>query len=451
MQSSKRKRSQDEWQNISKRNKTSDSNEEPSANEDEEKNDSFDSLIFEGSETEIEDVVPVEIATSDSLKIHVATAIESRKKHNWIDSEWKSLEDVEEFLDSDGFVLFDDKDLKIGQKFYFRCSEIPKDRKRDQWCAAQYIIFLPADSNRIILQFNGCDHTHNALLATYKLRPISKDMKVFITDLFDADTTRTCAVLKSIANARVKQQLFTAKPDPTKRQITYLLAKHRKRDNQPIIHVGDLMKWCEERTAFPTNPDDGFVLGYDCLTSEDNQSFRFCLSTPNLLDKLSNALVIAIDATYKLNWMGYPLIILGTVDNTKKFHPLVYSCSSHERTEDYEYVFKTIKDSIAKHLNKIFKPEQLVADGADAIRNGFYKVFDSAKTDIMCFAHVLRNVRKRPFTNKTNKSLIIDDIRKIQLASNKNIFDLMTNLFLEKWGHLEENFVKYFKKEWLGG
>lgn len=275
-------------------------------------------------------------------------------------------------------------------------------------------------------------------------------MKVFITDLFNSEVTRTSAVLKSIANARVKQQLFLDEPDPTPRQISYLLSKYRKKETKPIINMGDLMKWCQERAAFPSNSDDAFVIGHECSTHEGNQSFRFCMSTPTLLEKLSNALIIATDATYKLNWLGYPLIIVGTVDNAKKFHPMIYAFSSHERTEDYEFVFQTIKDAIALHLKKEFKPEILVADGADAIRNAFYKVYESAKDDVMCFAHVLRNVKKRPFTCKTNKSLIIEDIRKIQLAPNKHVFELMTTLFVEKWKNLENNFIEYFKKEWLG-
>lgn len=68
----------------------------------------------------------------------------------------------------------------------------------------------------------------------------------------------------------------------------------------------------------------------------------------------------------------------------------------------------------------------------------------------MCFTHVLQNVRKRPFTSKVNKALIIDDIRKIQLASSKNMFEQMTRLFVEKWEPIERNFIEYFKKQWLG-
>lgn len=291
-------------------------------------NDSFDQLIFEESDaddnpkeatTEI-----VEIDKLNALKINVATESKQKRKHNWTQTEWESLEEVEEFLESEGFVLFDEKNLKIGQKFYFRCNEIPKDRKRDQWCAPQYIIFLPSDSKKIILQFNGCEHNHNALLSTYKLRPISNNMKVFITDLFESGITKTNVILKTLSKARNTQQLFVDEPDPTPRQLSYLLSKYRQQDAQPVVKMGDLSKWCEERMTFPSNPDDAFVIGYDCSTTENSQSFRFCMSTPHLLNILSSASVISIDATCKLNWMEYPLIILGMVDNMKRFHPMVY-------------------------------------------------------------------------------------------------------------------------------
>lgn len=69
---------------------------------------------------------------------------------------------------------------------------------------------------------------------------------------------------------------------------------------------------------------------------------------------------------------------------------------------------------------------------------------DSAEADIM------RKVRKRPFTSKINKALVIDDIRKIQLSPNKTTFDLMTRFFIDKWQPIESNFTEYFQKQWLG-
>lgn len=177
--------------------------------------------------------------------------------------------------------------------------------------------------------------------------------------------------------------------------------------------------------------------------------FGFAFSTLLLLQILKNVKTICIDATYKLNWHGYPLKVLGTVDRTKRFYPLVYACCSHERTSDYTFIFECVKKAIRKHFDVEFKPEILIADGADSIRNSYYRCFETAKIDVMCFAHVLRNCHKRPFTSKNNKRLILDDIRNIQLAPNPSTFNMMCELFIEKWQILEPNFIQYFKKEWF--
>lgn len=113
-------------------------------------------------------------------------------------------------------------------------------------------------------------------------------------------------------------------------------------------------------------------------------------------------------------------------------------------------MFECVKEAIKTHLNREFTPKKLIADGADAIRTSFYKVFISAELDVMCYAHVLRNCCKRPFTSKNNKQLILDDIQKMQVAPNKPTFNMMNKLFIEKWKTIEPDFVAYFQKEWLG-
>lgn len=275
-------------------------------------------------------------------------------------------------------------------------------------------------------------------------------MTTFIHEFYQNGSTKPAAVLAYIKLTRERFGLFIYEPDPNSRQLEYIHKKYISKHVKPMINVGDLMKWCDEHSKFPTDHNEAFVLAHESSSIQDSMSFRFTMTTPNLLAKLASRKTICIDATYKLNWMGFPLIIMGTVDRAKRFHPLIYACSSHERSEDYIFVFQSVKDGIRKHLRKIFNPMTLIADGADAIRNGFYTVFPNATLDIMCFAHVLRNIRKRPFSYKNNRSLIIDDIRKMQLVPNRRIFQHMADLFCKKWTPLESNFVIYFKQQWLG-
>lgn len=371
-----------------------------------------------------------------------------KSKFSWVKE--RTTKDLDEAIDSiteEGFIMYDDHDLKCGQKFYFRCAKIPKGRKT--WCNKRYIIFLPASNDDVEILINGLEHNHNELLKDEK-RPVSDEMTAIIHDFYENGSTIPSAVLKYIRLTREKFNLFTDEPDPNVRQLEYIYKKYITKHVNPMINVGDLMQWCDDNSKYPSDPNEAFILSHESCAIQEAMSFRFTMTTPLLLSKLAKRETICIDATYKLNWMGFPLIILGTVDRAKRFHPMIYACSSHERTEDYAFVFQSVKSGIKVHLKERFNPMTLIADGADAIRTGFYNVFPNAKLDVMCFAHVLRNIRKRPFTCKNNKSLIIDDIRKIQLAPNRKIFEYMAELFCDKWSPLEGNFVTYFKQQWLG-
>lgn len=353
-----------------------------------------------------------------------------------------------DFLDESGFVCYDYKNLKIGQKFYFRCRSIPKER--DQWCAIRYTLFFPSTSLKVQILKNQHDHDHDALLEG-TTRPISDEMAQYVKGLFECGTTKTSEITAHIEYARNKNGLFQKEPTPGKRQIEYLIRKFRSAEAPSMLKLGDLIEWCNKYSQLPSDVNEAFVISQETSSPNDpNLSFRFVLSTRLLLEKCLEQKVIGIDATYKLNWLDYPLMVYGTVDREKKFHPLAYACCSHEQTHDFQFIFQSIKTAIKTHLDADFEPTTMIADGADAIRNAFYGSFDSAELDIMCFAHVLRNCNKRPFTSKANKQLVLDDIRQMQLAPNRATFNMMAKLFREKWMRIESDFVAYFEKEWLG-
>lgn len=409
-----------------------------------------DSLVFE-TQIESNSSILIETDNANPMKIPIE-AEKQRSKFEWTeDRKFATLEEAEAYLTSRGFVFFDVKNLICGQKFYFRCSKIPKDRKRSEWCKRRYIIFLPSDSTEFIVQCNDQNHNHDELLLGKKNR-VSKEMKEFIRDLFDKNTTKPKDISSHIDSARKQRGLFGNEANPGIRQIEYLLGLFRQGDTEPVVNLGDLMQWCESNATVPTNDDEPFVLSHGISSHKKGENgFRFCITTLRLLLLLSEAKKICIDATYKLNWLGYPLIILGTVDQQKKFHPMIYACSSNETTDDYKFMFESAKNGIHRCFNRVFSPELLIADGAEAIRNAFFDVCkESAKKFIMCAAHMLRNVRKRPFKSTQIRNLIVEDIRKIQLAATKQIFEMMSSLFLEKWKYEEPAFVKYFKSEWLG-
>lgn len=153
---------------------------------------------------------------------------------------------------------------------------------------------------------------------------------------------------------------------------------------------------------------------------------------------------VCIDSTYKLNWNEFPLTILGTVNRHKKFHPIAFACTTNETADDYAFVFDAVRTKIEQYFSKTFEPTTLIWDAANAIRNAFYKIFPNATIDIMCFAHVLRNVDKQKFKSKNNKKLIKEDIILLRQASDRKLFSFMAKMFCAKWKLVEPDFVTYF-------
>lgn len=102
--------------------------------------------------------------------------------------------------------------------------------------------------------------------------------------------------------------------------------------------------------------------------------FRFVVSTRRLLKHCVELKIMCADATYKLNWCGFPFMVIGTVDTSKTFHPLCFACCSGETTSDFEFIFKTMNDAVNELFDCEMAPEILIADGANSIRNAFMNV-----------------------------------------------------------------------------
>jgi hypothetical protein len=77
------------------------------------------------------------------------------------------------------------------------------------------------------------------------------------------------------------------------------------------------------------------------------------------------------DATYKLNWQGFLVLIVRTSDYNRKLHPFGLAVCSDEKQQDFEFIFKSISDGVEKFTESKFTPEILIADGSGDTRNAF--------------------------------------------------------------------------------
>ena len=67
---------------------------------------------------------------------------------------------------------------------------------------------------------------------------------------------------------------------------------------------------------------------------------------------------ICTDGTHKITYQGYPIILVGTTDLNRVFHPFGTMLTRYEKTKDFEFMFQTVKDL----ANKIFVPESVIKD-----------------------------------------------------------------------------------------
>lgn len=141
------------------------------------------------------------------------------------------------------------------------------------------------------------------------------------------------------------------------------------------------------------------VVAYIVRTDEENVEnsvFRFFVSTKLLLNQAVNARILHTDATYKLVWQGFPVLQIGTTDADRKFHPFGIGVCTNERADDFEFIFRSLKEGVRRITEKEIDPNVLVSDAAASIHNGFKKTFTNLTNDDigMCWSHVRRNVVK---------------------------------------------------------
>lgn len=128
-------------------------------------------------------------------------------------------------------------------------------------------------------------------------------------------------------------------------------------------------------------------------------------------------------------------------------HIIAFSVTTNETSENYEFLFTSIRSKIKKILNLNYRPEVLVSDSADAIANGFYKAFfdvDNAK-NVTCWFHVVKALRTK-LAGSQHISSVLADVGHIHLSSSEETFRRATDLFVEKRSEELPVFCKYFKQ-----
>ncbi|CAF5175734.1 unnamed protein product, partial [Rotaria magnacalcarata] len=218
---------------------------------------------------------------------------------------------------------------------------------------------------------------------------------------------------------------------------------------------GEIEQWClKSSQSIPESDDAPFFASYQIIYDDDGDinenKFRFFITIKRLLQTASISKKIHADATYKLVWQGFPVLIIGATDLDRHFHLFGMAICSNETTQDFRFIFRALQKGMKKLNLEEIDPDFLIAADADAIRNAFQDVFGEKKM-VMCWAHMRRNVVKKieSMVKKSEQEDLVNDVESLQLAQDERIFIKASNLFVKKWSKKEPNFIQYFQNEWL--
>ena len=448
---------------------------------------------------------------SDSL---TPTQSSNRKRVRGPAMEWKfvkvfeTAEEVDAIIKSDKWSLYYHGRNSEGRYSVYRCSQskqkLSDSRFKDQIrrkkakiaqleeienydptdgenydnheiCKCAVKLLYRADSTKVIYSESNHEHTnHNK-----KVTGISLKMTEKILELYELGVTKPSSIKMTLRSLDLDEEI------PTRRQLYYELVKIKlKKFGIVNIKMSQLNQWLLEHSCVPDDENMPFVIKFESGSNslfapivnlneeddnekendededEDHQTaiyFRFMVSTASLLKLAINCSYVCTDATYKLIWFGFPVLMIGTTDPNRQFHPFGMAVSTNECAQDFKFIFESVKDAVKSIHNETFRPTMLQADAAQSITNGFKACFSYDDTDftrLNCWAHVDKKLRSKLLIikDKNIRSDLYENICVLQLANNRVTFDYLTKLFFKKWctGTVKViEFLDYMKKNWI--
>ncbi|OWY95557.1 hypothetical protein PHMEG_00034409, partial [Phytophthora megakarya] len=166
----------------------------------------------------------------------------------------------------------------------------------------------------------------------------------------------------------------------------------------------------------------------DVGNGSDEHPFLVGLTTKRLLRNAARdpaSFVFHMDATFKLNQVGYPVIVCGILDKCHSFHPVALFITSQRLTELYIKALRALRKIFTTVTGEQMLLRYVMADAEVAQQNAVDEVFgvDSDFTYLMCF----------------------------YLMTSQEAYDDHVKVVLAKWDdeNLLTGFKSYFNNVWV--
>lgn len=361
-------------------------------------------------------------------------------KKNWVESKnFPSEAEAKAFIANESsWSIYTTNKLSTGKKVIYRCKNV---KLRGKQCDASVYLFYPSNKLDVIMYSSANEHScqpekqHN--------KKMTEETKGIIRQYFVEGTKTRKAIQAKLAKANIVL--------PSKNQLNNYISQLNLEIYGPsTISIGELEVFLRSHLSIPEDPNEAFIVDYICDDTNDG-NFKFFVSTQTLLQNAIGVNLVSADTTYKMIWQGFPIAPVGTIDKDRHFHLFGTLVSKEEKSADFEFAFKSVKDAVQKIFSHEMIIKIIISDAAAAIHNGARAVFGPGILILMCWFHQKKAVKK--IIDKFVKSIqiqdeILGDLNFLNLSENKSIFDKASKLFLKKYSAHNE-FCLYFKNEWL--
>lgn len=160
-----------------------------------------------------------------------------------------------------------------------------------------------------------------------------------------------------------------------------------------------------------------FTSAYDTTSlpevgnGSDARPFLVGMTTKALLRNAarnSGACVLHLDATFKLNSVGYPVLVRGITDASRAFHLVAVFITSQFQYKHFVAALAALRRVYARVNGAEWRMKFVLGDADKAQYKAFCSVFtDSSFTYLMCFYHAVAKLRERTRCFSSDMSALV--------------------------------------------
>ena len=205
----------------------------------------------------------------------------------------------------------------------------------------------------------------------------------------------------------------------------------------------------------------GWVAKGPVSIQDVSSDVHFVLTTKGLLrnfvDQANSSFgqLLALDGTYSLLDVGYPVLRCGTIDANHSYHDGAICVSRHEDEAAFKLMLTSIRDALFLFFHFVMRPLSSVPDKARAIYNAISDLFPHADdyagvVIAICYFHNKQAIEtnKSKFSSDDRRQAFEADVEKLHALTSTAVFQKAMDLFQYKWSRKEKQATEWYMAEW---